>query len=389
MKIVIYPDVKTDLSKYEQLNADDVVVYDEKDEFNTTITKTSDFDIIGGCDVIILTLNCIINGRYDITPIEEVCRKLSQFVLDDKIVVFDTQLPPRSVHKMSKVLDDLGLIEDINLTYTVMVNDDTCLISATNEASLEKVKDLYCDMAENIETTNNIQTAECVPLLQSAYKDVMVAFANQTAILSEAITIDLIEAIKYANMDNDVHLLNPQPIANHDIVRDSKEIINLADEYGETAQLSQTTRDINNYVAYHIAYRAEKELYLKLHLAMFETTVAILGITSDDTLISEDDNVSLTLIDDFVSRDVEVWVCDDKVDEDIIENHGAKKISIDEAYEADCIIIMTDDESFRNIDADRIDKVIISALPILDGEKFKDKYYSSVGQYRLKKGEML
>lgn len=68
------------------------------------------------------------------------------------------------------------------------------------------------------------------------------------------------------------------------------EIINLANEYGETVQLSETSRNTNNYVAYHMAYMAEKELFLKEHLAMFETTVAILGITTDDTLKTQEDN---------------------------------------------------------------------------------------------------
>ena len=85
---------------------------------------------------------------------------------------------------------------------------------------------------------------------------------------------------------------------------------------------------------------AEKELYLKEHLAMFETTVAVLGITEDETLLTQKDNTSLTLIDDFVSRDVEVWVHDDKIPQEIIEDHGAKKITLEEAYKADCIIVM-------------------------------------------------
>ena len=73
----------------------------------------------------------------------------------------------------------------------------------------------------------------------------------------------------------------------------------------------------------------------------------------------------------------------------MIQNHGAKKITLDEAYEADCIIVMTDAKEYRNLDPDRIEKVIITARPILDEEKFSDKKYSSLGQYRLKKGEML
>jgi len=49
----------------------------------------------------------------------------------------------------------------------------------------------------------------------------------------------------------------------------------------------------------------------------------------------------------------------------------------------------SDNPEYKKIDPQKIEKVIITALPVLEYEKFKDKKYSSVGQYRLKKGEML
>ena len=384
MLVVIFADKQTNLEKYENLNTENVVIYSDED-INTSFNKADSSDIFIQADVIILTQNCIKNGQYDIQPIKEACEVLKEYVLDDKTIIFDTPVPPRTTYKMSKILDELDLIEDISLAYTTMITDNTLVIGHTNRKAKDTTINLYENMADVIKSTDNIQTAEAVPILQNAYKDTLIALANQTSILSEAITIDLIEAIKLANLDEDVHLLNPEPVLHENIIRDSSEIIKLADEYGETAQLSQTTRDTNNYVAYHIAYMAEKELYLKEHLAMFETTVAILGVTEDETLKTQKDNASLILIDDFVQRDVEVWVHDDKVEKDVIEEHGAKKITLDEAYDADCIIIMTDSQEYRNIDPERVEKVIITALPVLESEKFKDKKYSSVGQYRLKR----
>jgi UDP-N-acetyl-D-mannosaminuronate dehydrogenase len=290
---------------------------------------------------------------------------------------------------MSKVIDEYDLIPDINMAYTTLIDDDIRVIAATNDTSLEKTIEIYNQLPQKIKTVKHIQTAEIIPLLQNAYTDTVIALSNQTAILSEALTVDLIEAVDMANLKDDIHLEYPQPILKNEVSRDSQEIVRLADEYGEPAQLSQTSRETNNYVAYHMSYMAEKELYLKEHLAMFETTVAVLGVTEDDTLESEENNASLTLVDDFVSRDVEVWVHDDKVSQELIESHGAKKISLDKSYEADCIIIMTDTQEYRELDPEKVEKVIISARPILDEEKFKDKKYSSLGQYRLKKGEML
>ncbi len=388
MKIVIYPDIDTDMSIYEQLEADEVAVYSD-DDIDTSLTVSSDIDVFNDTTVIILTLNCIVNGKYDITKLEEACAIVSQRLSDNTVVVFDMLVPPRTVHKMTKLLDEFEMFQELNLVYTTNILENTRVLAATTDYSKDIVLPLYEKICDDIRITDTIQTAEAVNIIKNAYKDTLIAFANQTAILSEALTIDLIDAIDLANLDDDINLLYPRPVLENDIIRDSSEIVHLADEYGEASQLSETTRSTNNYVAYHMAYLAEKELYLKEHLAMFETTVCILGITTDEKLANQEDNASLILIDDFVQRDVEVWVHDDKIPEEIIEDHGAKKVSFDEIYDADCIIVMTDTPENRNIDPDKVEKVIITAQPILDKEKFKDKEYSSVGQYRLKKDEML
>lgn len=389
MITVIYPDKDTDLERYSNINSDEIIVYDNTGSINTDFKKENTVDIFSRADNIIFTQNCIINEKYDISPLKEACNIICDSINDDTLMIFDTKVPPRTVYKMSKIIDEYELIPDINLAYTTIIKEDTRIIAGRNENSLKRTCNLYENMNKTIKTTKHIQTAEMIPLLQNAYKDTLIALSNQMAILSEALTIDLIDAIDIANMNNNVNIPYPQPVLKQEIVRDSSEIINLANEYGETVQLSETSRNTNNYVAYHMAYMAEKELFLKEHLAMFETTVAILGITTDDTLKTQEDNASLILIDDFVQRDVEVWVHDDKVSEDIIEAHGAKKISLDEIYGADCIIVMIDTPEYRNINPSKIEKIIITALPLFDSEKFSNVKYSSVGQYRLKKGEML
>ncbi|MBQ6443871.1 MAG: hypothetical protein IJJ11_04220 [Methanosphaera sp.] len=384
MNVTLYPDSYTDIQKYEAIG--NIEVYDPDNMVQTPLAKV---DNISNSEVIIFTQNACVDGQYNTKKLQEACERIRDDIRLDALLIFDTKVPPRTVYKMSKIIDEYDLIPEINISYTTTINTNTRVVAATNDISLEKTIEIYKNLPQEIKTVKHIQTAEVIPLLQNAYTDTVIALSNQMAILSEALTIDLIEAIDLANEDENTHLSYPQPVLKNEISRDSQEIVNLADEYGEPAQLSQTSRETNNYVAYHMSYMAEKELYLKEHLAMFETTVAVLGVTEDDTLKTEDNNASLTLIDDFVSRDVEVWVHDDKISEELIQNHGAKKITLDEAYEADCIIVMTDTKEYRNLDPDRIEKVIITARPILDEEKFRDKKYSSLGQYRLKKGEML
>lgn len=307
MKTIIYPNNETDLTGYEKINSDEIIIYDKTGDIETDLPKESSLEIFSNADNIIFTQNCIINGEYDITPLKEACTEIRDSIREDAVMIFDTVVPPRTVYKMSKIIDEYELIPDINLAYTTKITENVRVAAGKNETSLERTINLYENRGDEIKTVKHIQSAEIIPILQSAYRDTLIALSNQTAILSEALTVDLIEAIDMANLDENVNLLYPQPVLDNKTIRNSEEIVKLADEYGEASQLSETTRSTNNYVAYHMAYMAEKELYLKEHLAMFETTVAVLGVTNDDTLKTEKDNASLILIDDFVSRDVEVW----------------------------------------------------------------------------------
>ena len=206
MKIIIYPDNETDLTQYEQLGHE-VKVFDENGTINTNIEKTSSIEELSTVEAIIFTQNCIIDGQYDTTRLKQACTRIQNLVIDEVLLIFDTKVPPRTVLKMSKIIDEYELIPDIKLAYTTVINDNLRIIAGKNKACQEKAIKVYESISEEIRTVKHIQTAEFIPILQNAYKDTLIALANQTAILSEAITIDLIEAIDLANTNPDIHII--------------------------------------------------------------------------------------------------------------------------------------------------------------------------------------
>ncbi|MDO5851345.1 MAG: UDP binding domain-containing protein [Methanobacteriaceae archaeon] len=359
----------------------DITIYSDNSIDNMNVTN--DELILSEVDVIIIKISAIINGEYNTDNIKEACTKISNYINDNTLIIFDTIVPPRTCKKMEKVLDEYELISDINIAYVTRPIPNQLLIAATNETSLEKTIEIYKYTSKNINSTKDISTAEIIPFLQETYTDTQIALVNQLAIISEALAVDLVEAIKYANLKKEINLQSPSPITKNNTVINTDKIVQLAIEYGETAQLSDTTRTINNYVPYHVAYIAEKELFLKHKLSFYECKIAVLGITNDKKLETQNYNSSLTLIDDLIQRKAEVWVHDDKVSEEIIEQHDAKKISLDEAYECDCIIVMVDDPQYKDLDPTKIEKILITAKPFLDPEKYKDIEFYTVGQYKL------
>jgi UDP-N-acetyl-D-mannosaminuronic acid dehydrogenase len=70
MKTIIYPNNETDLTGYEKINSDEIIIYDKTGDIETDLPKESSLEIFSNADNIIFTQNCIINGEYDITPLK-------------------------------------------------------------------------------------------------------------------------------------------------------------------------------------------------------------------------------------------------------------------------------------------------------------------------------
>ena len=359
------------------------IIYLENIIPNTTLEITNDETVFSKADTIIIKTSAIINGKYDLTNIKEICNKISNHMNDNTLIIFDTIVPPKTCKNMEKILDEYELIQDINIAYVTRPIENQLVIAATNNTSLTKTIEIYKHITNNIKTTKDIPTAEIIPFLQETYIDTQKALSNQLAIISEALSVNLVEAIEYANLKKGINLQNPIPITSNNTVISTDKLVQLAIEYGETAQLSDMTRTINNYVPYHIAYIAEKELFLKHKLSFYECKIAVLGVTSDEKLETQEYNSSLTLIDDLIQRKAEVWVHDDKISEEIIQQHDAKKITLEQAYECDCIIIMINDPQYQNLNPEKIEKILITAQPFLDSKKYENNEFYTVGQYKL------
>ena len=157
MKTLIYADYQTDLTKYENLNSD-IIVYDETGIIDTEFEKTDSIEMFSNVDAVIFTQNCIINGEYDTSKLKEACIKIQNCVLDEVLLIFDTRVPPRTVLKMSKIIDEYELIPDIKLAYTTIINDNLRIIAAKNDYCLEKTVKLY-ENTSPIRTVKHIQTA--------------------------------------------------------------------------------------------------------------------------------------------------------------------------------------------------------------------------------------
>jgi UDP-N-acetyl-D-mannosaminuronic acid dehydrogenase len=204
--------------------------------------------------------------------------------------------------------------------------------------------------------TTDARSAEMTKLVENAYRDVNIAFANELSIVADRMGLDVWEVIRLANRHPRVNILQPGPgVGGHCIAVDPWFIVHGAPE---DTPLIRTARGVNDAKIHHVIARAEA-----LVAPHPEARVACLGLAFkaniDDFRESPARLVAATLARRFGAR---IQVVEPYAAELPIEftDTGASLIDIDTALEECAIlIVLVDHDIFRVVPlAERADKLV-------------------------------
>ena len=192
--------------------------------------------------------------------------------------------------------------------------------------------------------TTDAKSAEMTKLVENAYRDVNIAFANELSMIADRMGLDVWEVIRLANRHPRVNVLQPGPgVGGHCIAVDPWFIVNGAPE---EAKVIRTAREVNDAKMHHVLARATA-----LVEANPGVPVACLGLAFkaniDDFRESPARFVAASLARQFGER---VHVVEPYARELPVEftDTGATLIDIDTALEAcGVLIVLVDHDVFR------------------------------------------
>ena len=204
--------------------------------------------------------------------------------------------------------------------------------------------------------TTDARSAEMTKLVENAYRDVNIAFANELSIVADRMGLDVWEVIRLANRHPRVNILQPGPgVGGHCIAVDPWFIVHGAPE--ETP-LIRTARGVNDGKIRHVIAKAEA-----LVAANPAARVACLGLAFkaniDDFRESPARLVAATLARRFGSRIEVVEPYAAELPREF-EGTGARQIDLDTALEdCDILIVLVDHDVFRVVPlAERAGKIV-------------------------------
>ncbi len=204
--------------------------------------------------------------------------------------------------------------------------------------------------------TTDARSAEMTKLVENAYRDVNIAFANELSMVADRMGLDVWEVIRLANRHPRVNILSPGPgVGGHCIAVDPWFIVHGAPK--ETP-LIRTARGVNDGKMHHVIEKADE-----LVAAHPGAKIACLGLAFkaniDDFRESPARFVAARLARKYGER---VHIVEPYASELPIEftDTGAVQIDVDEALETcDILIVLVDHDVFRVVPlAERADKLV-------------------------------
>jgi UDP-N-acetyl-D-mannosaminuronic acid dehydrogenase len=226
-----------------------------------------------------------------------------------------------------------------------LTNNDRSIGGITPRCA-RKALSFYKRFVRGACVTTDARSAEMTKLVENAYRDVNIAFANELSIVADTMGLDVWEVIKLANRHPRVNILTPGPgVGGHCIAVDPWFIVSAAPEQ---TPLIRTAREVNDHKIHHVIARAT---------ALIEANpgvpVACLGLAFkaniDDFRESPARLVAATLARKYGSRIRIVEPYAAQLPREF-EGTGASPIDLDAALE-DCgvLIVLVDHDLFKSV----------------------------------------
>jgi UDP-N-acetyl-D-mannosaminuronic acid dehydrogenase len=293
-------------------------------------------------DVVILESTCPVGTTEDLRDL------FAEIRPDLKIPGLSRETPDLSIAYCPERVLPGKILEELT-------NNDRSIGGITPRCA-RKALAFYKRFVRGTCVVTDARSAEMTKLVENAYRDVNIAFANELSIVADKMGLDVWEVIRLANRHPRVNILSPGPgVGGHCIAVDPWFIVHGAPE--ETP-LIRTARGVNDGKIRHVIRKAEA-----LVEANPSARVACLGLAFkaniDDFRESPARLVAATLARRFGARINVVEPYADKLPIEFTDT-GASLIDVDTALEdCDVLIVLVDHDVFCAVPlAERANKVV-------------------------------
>ena len=297
-------------------------------------------------------------------------KSIAPFLKSGDLVILESTSPPGTTEMIEQIVLEETEFQKGDILFAhapervlpgkilreVVENDR--IIGGIDDASTEKAAEFYGSFVTGKLLKTTCRTAETAKLVENAFRDTNIAFANELSLLSDKLNLDVWELIRLANHHPRVNILNPGPgVGGHCIAVDPWFLVDCAPE---TTNLIRTAREVNeakpHWVVERVVAKAER---------FKNPTIACLGLAYKPDIDDLRESPAVEIVKELQQRKLGEL----KIVEPNLESHDLfDLVSLDSALEeADIVLILVGHQPFLSIAGAKLaEKIIIDTCGVMN-----------------------
>ena len=322
-------------------------------------------------DVFIICVPTPLTGdnKPDLQYVEQATLAICPYLRKGSLVVLESTSPPGTTEWMARIIREKTGMEppDVLLAHApervlpgrilreVVENDR--IIGGIDEASTEACAAFYEKFASGKLLLTTARTAETTKLVENAFRDVNIAFANELSFVAEELDLDVWKIIEMANRHPRVNILAPGPgVGGHCIPVDPWFLIAAAPS---STGLMRKAREVNDRKPHWVVERVAG------HADRFKKPrVACLGLTYKPDVDDLRESPAVEVAKALLARiDGEVFIVEPN-----LESHPEFELADlhDAVRKADIVVFLVAHSAFRKVSATILEeKIVVDTCGVL------------------------
>lgn len=232
------------------------------------------------------------------------------------------------------------------------------IVSGMDKESLDEIKNVY-DLVIEVGTypVSSIKTAEAIKVVENSQRDINIAFMNELAMVFDRMGIDTNEVVDGMNTKWNALGFRPGLVGGHCIGVDPYYFTYEAERLGYHSQIVLAGRKVNDGMGAFVADAAIKKMILA-GKAVRDSKVVILGLTFKENCPDTRNSKVEDIINRLKEYDIAPVVVDPWASErDAKMEYGVELKTLEDAKDADCIIVAVAHNEFKALSLDDIDSL--------------------------------
>ncbi len=292
----------------------------------------------------------------DLSWVEAAFSMIAPVLREGNLVILESTSPVGTTERMYEILVEQRpeLRGRIHVAYCPervlpgrvlyeLENNDR-VVGGIDLASARKAKEFYSLFVKGAVWISDSRTAEMCKLVENAYRDVNIAFANELSLICEEAGIDVWKLIELANRHPRVNILSPGVgVGGHCIAVDPWFlIVNFPQESG----LMRRAREVNTNKTQWVLKRIKEAIGSFREREGRAPRVACLGVSYKPDIDDVRESPALWIVKNLLEAGEEIW----PVDPYISEVEGVPLFGLQEALEAsDIVVLLVAHKSFTRL----------------------------------------